>query len=436
MGRGRVVSVRRQARGRRRGLRCDRPREVGSRADACRDRRRLAAVRVGDRRGHRRRARGVAHGIGEPASQFFLAVGYAPDIRDSDGDGIPNTIDKCPFVPEDKDGFQDADGCPDDDNDGDRKPDITDKCPNEAEDLDGFEDDDGCPDLDNDKDGIPDLEDKCPNEPEDGVPPFTHDGCPGAGRDADGDGILDADDKCPLEEEDFDHFEDGDGCPDLDNDGDGIPDAIDKCPLCPEDKDGFQDEDGCPDLDNDNDGIPDVRDACPDVPETVNGFQDADGCPDTGGNNVARVDGDRLTIDTIPPMKGNALTPEGEMIVEQIALVMAGQHDVTKWVFAIAQPTAAKAKQLATLIKAQLIKRGVTAEITVIEKAGGNQIGGVAQERRDADAPFVCPAGMEVKERPEARAKSVTPAAAAPAAPPAPSENATPSAPTKDGTKE
>ena len=39
--------------------------------------------------------------------------------RDSDGDGIPDDIDKCPLEPEDKDGFQDEDGCPDPDNDND-----------------------------------------------------------------------------------------------------------------------------------------------------------------------------------------------------------------------------------------------------------------------------------------------------------------------------
>jgi len=34
-----------------------------------------------------------------------------------------------------------------------------------AEDKDKFEDEDGCPDPDNDKDGILDEKDKCPNEP-------------------------------------------------------------------------------------------------------------------------------------------------------------------------------------------------------------------------------------------------------------------------------
>ena len=67
---------------------------------------------------------------------------------------------------EDKDGFEDEDGCPDRDNDQDGFRDRRDKCPNEAEDKDGFQDDDGCPDPDNDKDRILDRDDQCPNEPE------------------------------------------------------------------------------------------------------------------------------------------------------------------------------------------------------------------------------------------------------------------------------
>ncbi|MDF3070178.1 MAG: OmpA/MotB domain protein [Polyangiaceae bacterium] len=41
--------------------------------------------------------------------------GVAPDgcIHDKDGDGIVDEVDKCPDQPETKNGFQDADGCPD-----------------------------------------------------------------------------------------------------------------------------------------------------------------------------------------------------------------------------------------------------------------------------------------------------------------------------------
>jgi outer membrane protein OmpA-like peptidoglycan-associated protein len=130
-----------------------------------------------------------------------------PKPGDRDGDGILDNVDKCPNDPEDKDGFEDEDGCPDLDNDKDGIPDDKDKCPLEPEDKDGFQDEDGCPDPDNDADGIADVNDKCPNDPED-----------------------------------KDGFEDEDGCPDLDNDKDGVPDKSDKCPNEP----GPADNNGCP----------------------------------------------------------------------------------------------------------------------------------------------------------------------------------------------
>jgi OmpA-OmpF porin, OOP family len=127
-----------------------------------------------------------------------------PVVSDRDKDGIPDATDKCPSEagpPEndgcpdkdrDKDGVIDRkDKCPDvagppehqgcpvvADQDKDGIPDDKDKCPTEAEDKDGFEDEDGCPDLDNDKDGIPDAQDKCPNEPETKNGYQDEDGCP------------------------------------------------------------------------------------------------------------------------------------------------------------------------------------------------------------------------------------------------------------------
>ncbi|HEY2746085.1 MAG TPA: OmpA family protein [Polyangia bacterium] len=126
-----------------------------------------------------------------------------PKVIDTDGDGIPDKLDKCPTEPEDKDGFQDADGCPDPDNDNDGILDKDDKCPNEPEDKDGFEDEDGCPDPDNDKDGVLDADDKCPNDPG----PKENGGCPD--KDRDGDGVVDRLDKCP----DQPGPADNDGCP-------------------------------------------------------------------------------------------------------------------------------------------------------------------------------------------------------------------------------
>lgn len=55
-------------------------------------------------------------GILVPEDKCPTEKGVAPDgcpILDKDADGIPDNIDKCPEQPETKNGFQDADGCPD-----------------------------------------------------------------------------------------------------------------------------------------------------------------------------------------------------------------------------------------------------------------------------------------------------------------------------------
>ena len=218
-------------------------------------------------------------------SEATLGFGYQlGGDHDIDGDGIDNVDDACKADPEDKDGWEDTDGCPDPDNDKDGILDTADKCPDEAEDKDGFEDEDGCPDVDKDGDGIDDKDDQCINDPEDKDGFEDEDGCPDP--DNDKDGVLDAADKCPIEAEDKDKFQDDDGCPDLDNDEDGIPDATDQCPMKAEDKDGFKDEDGCPDPDNDEDGVLDADDKCPTEKEIINGVEDEDGCPDEGKTKV------------------------------------------------------------------------------------------------------------------------------------------------------
>ncbi|HUS27516.1 MAG TPA: OmpA family protein [Kofleriaceae bacterium] len=97
---------------------------------------------------------------------------------DGDSDGIEDATDKCPTEAEDKDDFQDDDGCPDKDNDADGVADDTDKCKGEAEDKDNYQDDDGCPELDNDSDGVPDASDKCATEAETKNGFDDEDGCP------------------------------------------------------------------------------------------------------------------------------------------------------------------------------------------------------------------------------------------------------------------
>ncbi len=152
---------------------------------------------------------GITSGYGAPDVRIIGMLGYTmpdrtQDIIDTDGDGIPDDLDQCPNDPEDFDGFQDEDGCPDLDNDGDGILDVNDSCPMDPEDIDGFEDADGCPDPDNDGDGILDIDDMCPDEP---GPPENN------------------------------------GCPDPDRDGDGVPDSIDNCP----DEPGTIENQGCQD---------------------------------------------------------------------------------------------------------------------------------------------------------------------------------------------
>jgi outer membrane protein OmpA-like peptidoglycan-associated protein len=136
---------------------------------------------------------------------------------DGDGDGIVDAEDACPSEA----GGRETQGCPvSKDNDVDGVPDDIDRCPLDPEDKDAFQDEDGCPDADNDGDGIVDKADACAND----GGPFENRGCPVVDRDADG--VLDPDDKCV----DLAGLKENAGCPDVDRDGDTIADRLDKCP--------------------------------------------------------------------------------------------------------------------------------------------------------------------------------------------------------------
>jgi outer membrane protein OmpA-like peptidoglycan-associated protein len=130
---------------------------------------------------------GLLEGYGTPDARFVVAVRYhvperlerislepvaAPSPEpapapagpaapvDSDGDQIADADDRCPREAEDRDGFEDTDGCPDPDNDGDRIADASDRCPAEA----GPAENRGCPDTDEDHDGVVYRLDVCPAE--------------------------------------------------------------------------------------------------------------------------------------------------------------------------------------------------------------------------------------------------------------------------------
>jgi OOP family OmpA-OmpF porin len=105
---------------------------------------------------------GLDHAAGVPAFRAVLSFGWAPRTHDRDSDGVPDDVDECPDLPEDRDGIQDADGCPEDDADGDGVLDPQDACPL----VPGVSWNDprknGCPGPDADGDGIADPVDACP----------------------------------------------------------------------------------------------------------------------------------------------------------------------------------------------------------------------------------------------------------------------------------
>ncbi|WP_310594089.1 Ig-like domain-containing protein, partial [Flavobacterium sp.] len=291
-----------------------------------------------------------------------------PYDLDSDGDGIPDAVEKGPDGNNPLD--SDNDGTPDYkdlDSDNDGILDAVEKGTNgnvpldtdkdgipDYRDLDS--DGDGIPDsvekgtgttpLDTDGDGIPDFQDT--DSDNDGIPDATEDrGCTGTAPctptdtdgdgtpdyrdlDSDGDGIPDAVEKgtgtTPLDT-------DGDGTPDFqdtDSDGDGIPDAVEKgTGTTPKDTDG----DGIPDFqdtDSDNDGIPDAvekgtgttpldtdGDGIPDFQDTDS---DNDGIPDAvekgTGTTPADTDGDGIPDYRDPDSDNDGLPDSQEGTVD------------------------------------------------------------------------------------------------------------------------
>ncbi len=206
--------------------------------------------------------------VGDFGLQAGMSLMLGGVAKDSDHDGVPDKLDKCPDTPL---GVKvDAAGCPiDSDHDG--VPDYLDKCPDTP--AGAKVDANGCP-IDSDHDGVPDYMDKCPGTP-DGVEV------------------------------------DASGCP-IDSDHDGVPDYLDKCPGTPA---GVKvDAAGCP-LDSDHDGVPDYLDKCPDTPAGTK--VDATGCP------VAPVfaPGKKsLILEGVNFETGKAdLTPDSRAILDKVA---------------------------------------------------------------------------------------------------------------------
>jgi len=196
---------------------------------------------------------------------------------DTDGDGIADKYDNCPFVAN-----RDQK-----DTDGDGIGDACDNCPTVANptqsDINGNGIGDAC-DPDMDGDGIPNAQDNCPTVPNHdqkiSYPNLTQlgDAC---NPDIDGDGIPNARDNCvlcanptqnPLEIVVINGHRTIANCPydcsGGDRDHDGVPDAVDNCPDDPNPDQSDINHNGIGDVcdaDMDGDGVPNAKDNCPKV---------------------------------------------------------------------------------------------------------------------------------------------------------------------------
>jgi len=251
---------------------------------------------------------GLVSGVGAPEFRAFLGLRYAFVEReeapegDRDEDGIVDSRDECPDEP----GPVSNNGCPVMDTDGDGVPDDVDQCADEP----GPASNNGCPIGDADGDGVPDDVDQCVDEPG----PASNNGCPIG--DADGDGVPDDADQCPEEAGPASN----NGCPISDRDGDGVADDVDKCP----DIAGSPTAQGCPDADFD--GIPDDEDKCPDKP----GLREDDGCPPKDVKVVREAEEIKILEMVYFDLGKATLKSESFNLLQQVALVIRSNPDITK----------------------------------------------------------------------------------------------------------
>ena len=285
------------------------------------------------------------------ATQKKIVAGVV--IVDSDGDGIPDSVDvdvngdgiNDNGLDTDGDGIRDiadvdvnGDGVPDNgtDNDGDGINDLYD----EDDDNDGLRDtlDPNDHNADTDGDGIPDgadvdvngdgINDNGTDADGDGINDLSDvdvngDGVADNGVDSDGDGINDAQDTIDNRVD-----SDGDGLPDAidpddnnaDTDGDGIADGIDSDVNGDGVIDNGIDSDGdgvnnANDADDDNDGIPDVSD-----PNSTNPDTDGDGIADGAD---ADIDGDGI-LDNGTDTDGDGINDSADVDVNGDGVVDNG----------------------------------------------------------------------------------------------------------------
>ena len=219
-----------------------------------------------------------------------LTLAIGAKARDTDGDGVPDSHDKCPGTP--KGAKVDKNGCP----------------------------------LDTDGDAVYDGLDKCPDTPKGSKVAAT-----GCHVDTDGDGVCDGVDTCPDTPKGC--TVDAKGCP-SDSDGDGVCDGVDKCPNTP--KGCVIGPDGCP-VDSDGDGVCDGLDQCPNTPAGLK--VDEKGCPieiieretelmDTGKIRLQNVQFDTGKAD-LKPESFDPLNIVGQVLTQwpTLRIEIAGHTD-------------------------------------------------------------------------------------------------------------
>lgn len=249
-------------------------------------------------------------------------LGNSSGPKDSDHDGVPDKLDKCPNTPANV--MVDAHGCP-------------------------------LPPKDADADGVPDSVDKCPNTPPGDK--VDANGC-SLPKDSDGDGVPDNIDKCPNTPPGV--RVDATGC-ELDSDQDGVPDSIDKCPNTPPGE--KVDATGCPlPKDSDGDGVVDSLDKCPNTP--IGERVDSIGCPVlfTGISRTLVLEG--VTFET----NSTALTAGARGALDRVALALVAHAGTQVEVAGYTDNRGSGAANLrlskgrADVVRAYLIERGASPE--------------------------------------------------------------------------
>ena len=296
-------------------------------------------------------------------------------VADEDGDGVANTVDNCPTLPnpfqsdEDGDGVGNlCDNCLDDsnpiqldsdldgigdacdgDDDNDRIPDPDDNCPAvvnlDQSDVDGDTRGDAC-DPDADNDGVLDDGDasgvrgsqRCRRDADRGRDQVSNcdDNCPTVANpdqlDENANGVGDA---CETDQDEDGVFDAFDNCPtvanpdQLNNDLDPVGDACDNCPAVANpgqfDANGNSVGDACdPDIsgltDTDADGVPDLFDNCwvstnPDQSD-MDSDGEGDACDDDLDNDLVPNDSDNCPTVANPAQLNFDADLDGDGVID------------------------------------------------------------------------------------------------------------------------